>query len=134
VVPQEASHVSHQTEYLLMGLTTVLALAAIAYAWVRYRNYREEKTGAFGKVLANRWYVDEVYDSVFVKPLNKLGSIANNYFERSGIDGLVNGVGRLVNYSGRQLRWMQSGQVGSYVLLMVLSMLLLFLFQFFLRK
>ena len=50
------------------------------------------------------------------------------------MDGLVNGVGRVVNYSSRQLRLLQSGQVGSYVLLMVLSMVLIFVFQFFLRK
>ena len=49
------------------------------------------------------------------------------------IDGLVNGVGRFVNYSGRQLRLLQSGQVASYVLLMVLSMVVIFIIQFFLR-
>jgi len=47
---------------------------------------------------------------------------------------MVNGVGRLVNYGSRQLRLLQSGQVGSYVLLMVVGMLLFFVFQFFLRK
>ena len=47
---------------------------------------------------------------------------------------MVNGVGRLVNYSSRQMRLLQSGQVGSYVLLMVLSMLVFFVFQFFLRN
>ena len=61
-------------------------------------------------------------------------SFANDFIERSGIDALVNGVGKLVNYGGRQLRWLQSGQVGSYVLLMVVSMLLFFVLQFFLRK
>jgi NADH-quinone oxidoreductase subunit L len=69
-----------------------------------------------------------------VKPVNKLGIFANKYIERSGIDALVNGVGRLVNYGGRQLRWLQSGQVGSYVLLMVISMVLFFVLQFFFRK
>jgi NADH-quinone oxidoreductase subunit L len=39
-----------------------------------------------------------------------------------------------VNYSGRQLRWLQSGQVGSYVLLMVISMVIFFVLEFFLRK
>jgi NADH-quinone oxidoreductase subunit L len=78
--------------------------------------------------------VDELYDSVVVQPLNKLGAIANRYFEKSGIDAMVNGVGRLVNYGSRQLRWLQSGQVGSYVLLMVISMLMFFVLQFFLRK
>ncbi|MDQ3681699.1 MAG: NADH-quinone oxidoreductase subunit L, partial [Bacteroidota bacterium] len=134
VVPTAIHHIEHSTELLLMASTTAIAIIAIVVAWFRYRNYKEEQPGAFGKVLQNKWYVDELYNSVFVKPVNKLGSIANRYFERSGIDALVNGVGRLVNYGGRQMRWLQSGQVGSYVLLMVISMVLFFLLQFFLKK
>lgn len=133
VVPTAPHHLSHATEYGLMGLTTVIAVVAIGIAWARYRNYKEEQTGAFGKLLANKWY-DEAYDALIVKPIGKLGAVANRYIERSGIDALVNGVGRLVHYGGRQLRWLQSGQVGSYVLLMVVSMFLFFLLQFFLRK
>jgi NADH-quinone oxidoreductase subunit L len=134
VVPTAEHHIEHSTEMMLMGLTTVVAIVAIAIAWMRYRTYKEEQPTAFGKVLENKWYVDELYNSIIVQPLNKLGAIANRYFEKSGIDAMVNGVGRLVNYGSRQLRWLQSGQVGSYVLLMVISMLMFFVLQFFLRK
>ncbi len=134
VVPTSIHHVSHTTEYLLMTLTTVIAIVAIIIAWMRYRNYKEEQTNAVGKLFQNKWYVDELYNSIVVKPVNKLGLFANTYLEKSGIDGLVNGVGKLINYGGRQMRWLQSGQVGSYVLLMVISMLLFFVLQFFLRK
>ena len=58
----------------------------------------------------------------------------NKVIENSVIDRIVNGVGRSVQYSSRQLRLLQSGQVGSYILLMVLAMLLIFVLQFFLRK
>ncbi|MEI9934688.1 MAG: hypothetical protein WDM71_07500 [Ferruginibacter sp.] len=51
--------------------------------------------------------------------------------EKSGIDGIVNGVGRAVNYGSRQIRLLQSGQVGNYVLLMVIGMLVLFIIQLF---
>jgi NADH-quinone oxidoreductase subunit L len=47
---------------------------------------------------------------------------------------MVNGSGRLIQYGSRQMRWMQSGQVGSYVLLMVLGMLVFFVVQFFIKK
>jgi NADH-quinone oxidoreductase subunit L len=130
----EHGEITHGTEMALMGLTTAIAIVAIVIAWVRYRSYKEEHPGAFGKVLENKWYVDELYNNIIVKPLNGLGSFANEYFERSGIDALVNGVGKLVNYGGRQLRWLQSGQVGSYVLLMVISMVLFFVLEFFLKK
>jgi NADH-quinone oxidoreductase subunit L len=132
--PTSETSVSHSTEWLLMGLTTVIAVIAIYIAWSRYKIYKEEQPTAFGKLLQNKWYVDELYDSIIVKPLNALGSFANNVFEKSGIDALVNGVGRLVNYGSRQLRWLQSGQVGSYVLLMVISMVVFFVLEFFLRK
>ncbi len=126
--------VSHATEYILMALTTVVAVVAIIIAWLRYRNYREEQPTAIGKVLENKWYVDELYDKIFVKPVNRLGIVADRFLERSGIDFIVNGIGRLVNYGGRQMRWLQSGQIGSYVLLMVISMVLFFVIQFFLKK
>jgi len=134
VVQSKEVHVDHSTEWVLVALTTVIALVAIIIAYMRYRNYREEKETGVSRLLENKWYVDELYNAVFVRPLNKLGSFVNTFIEKGTIDAMVNGVGRLVNYGGRQMRWLQSGQVGNYVLLMVISMVLLFLLQFFLRK
>ncbi len=127
--------ISHSTEWMLTGISTVLILAVVAFAWKRYSSKPElgEAQGA-GKFLANKWYVDEIYDGIFVKPIKRFGSFLNNVIERLVIDGLVNGVGRAVNYGSRQMRLLQSGQVGNYVLLMVLSMLVIFFLQFFLRK
>ena len=56
-----------------------------------------------------------------------MGNLLKNVVEKSGIDGVVNGVGRFVQYSARQLRLLQSGQVGNYILFMVLSIVVLFL-------
>lgn len=136
VIPVQHGHeVSHSTEYLLMGLSTVLVLAMIGFAWSKYKNYQRgpEATG-FAKVLENKWYVDELYDKIIVNPLSKFGGFLKNTIDKVVIDGLVNGIGKAVNYSSRQLRLLQSGQVGNYVLLMVLSMVLIFIVQFFLRK
>jgi NADH-quinone oxidoreductase subunit L len=136
VIAAHGAHaVSHSTEYMLMGLSTVLVLIMIVFAWFRFRNYQQtgEERG-LGKVLENKWYVDELYDKVFVKPLHRFGGFLKSVIENKVVDGLVNGVGRAVNYGSRQLRLIQSGQVGSYVLLMVLSMVLIFAVQFFLRK
>lgn len=135
VITQEHHEVAHSTEYLLMGLSTVLVIGMIIFAWSKYRNYQrgEEATG-FAKVLENKWYVDELYEKAIVNPLHRFGGFLKNVFEKSVVDGLVNGVGKAVNYGSRQMRWLQSGQVGNYVLLMVLSMVLIFIVQFFLRK
>jgi len=135
VIPvKQVEIVSHSTELSLMALSTVLVLVAILVAWLRFRRASFPESKGLGKVLENKWYVDEIYDAMIVHPLNKLGEILNEALEKSGIDALVNGVGRAVQYGGRQLRWLQSGQVGSYVLLMVVSMVLFFVLQFFLRK
>jgi NADH-quinone oxidoreductase subunit L len=131
---QTGSPVSHSTEIILMGLSTGLVLLAIAFAWFKFRNYKPEETKGLGKVLENKWYVDELYEKVIVRPLKSFGSFLKNIIEKSVIDGMVNGVGKVVNYGSRQMRLLQSGQVGNYVLLMVLSMVIIFVIQFFLRK
>ena len=69
---------------------------------------------------------------VLIKPV--LTEKVNKQIEKNVIDWIVNGSGRLIQYGSRQMRWMQSGQVGSYVLLMVLGMLVFFVVQFFIKK
>jgi len=127
-------NVSRSTEYILMGLSTGLMIVMIIFAWFKFRNYQRTEAVGLGKVLENKWYVDELYEKIIVNPLDKVGSFFNSFFERSVVDGLVNGVGKLVHYGSRQLRLLQSGQVGSYILLMVLSMVVIFVLQFFLKK
>ena len=119
---------------MLMGVSTVLVVLMIIFAWYRFRIYQRREETGFGKVLENKWYVDELYEKIIVTPLHQLGGFLRTVIETKVVDGLVNGVGRAVNYGSRQLRLLQSGQVGSYVLLMVLSMVILFAVQFFLRK
>ncbi len=123
----EVHAVNHSQELLMMGVVTGLVLITIMFTWNKFSKYEEkniEETG-FVKVLENKWYVDELYDAIIVKPLDGLAVFFKNIFEKSGIDGTVNGVGRLVNYSSRQLRLVQSGQVGNYILIMVLSIIVI---------
>jgi NADH-quinone oxidoreductase subunit L len=134
IKPHGGHAVSHSAEYMLMALSTGLVVIMIIFAWFKFRNYQRSEATGFGKVLENKWYVDELYEKIIVNPLNKLGAFFSSIFEKSVIDDLVNGVGRLVNYGSRQMRLLQSGQVGNYVLLMVVSMVLIFVVQFFLRK
>jgi len=129
VLQSETAHaLSNSTEYALMGISVVVAAIAIFIAIGKYSKKPElgEPQG-FGKVLANKWYVDELYDSLIVNPLNYLAGFFKNVIERSGIDGFVNGVGTFIQYSSRRLRLVQNGRVGTYILLMVFSVLLLWL-------
>ncbi len=119
---------THSTEYMLMGLSVAIAATAIVIAIVTYSKKPQiSNSTGFGKLLENKWYIDELYDAIIVKPLGSLASFLKNVIEKSGIDAAVNGVGKLVNYSSRQLRLLQNGQVGGYILLMVLGMIVIVL-------
>jgi NADH-quinone oxidoreductase subunit L len=132
---KEVEAIPASTEWMLMGVSTVLALAMVLYALSKFSKKPElgEPVG-IGKWMADKWYVDELYDALIVKPLNGLADFFNRVIENEVIDGMVNGTGRLVQYGSRQLRYLQSGQVGAYVLLMVIGMVALFVVQLFLRK
>jgi NADH-quinone oxidoreductase subunit L len=130
---RQAGHaVDHNTEYILMGTTVVLILGIAYYAIKKFSSYsKQEATSGFARVLENKWYVDELYEAVISKPLRAFSTFFNNVIERSAIDGIVNGVGKFVHYSSRQLRWLQSGQVGSYILIMVVATVVFFIIQLF---
>ena len=128
-----ANKIPHQTEWILTGVSTILIIIISGWAWKKYKNYQPEPTEetGFAKVLQNKWYVDELYDAIIVKPLKSLSVFFNNVIERSGIDAVVNGVGRGINYSSRQIRLLQNGQVGTYILMMVIGIIVLFIIQMF---
>jgi NADH-quinone oxidoreductase subunit L len=126
-----SAEVSSGTEWGLMGVSVAVALVGTLWAVGRFSKRPElgEPTG-FGKVLANKWYVDELYNAIIVRPLDLLAQFLE-FFDKNIVDGIVNAVGSLVQYGSRQLRLLQSGQVGGYVLLMVLGILVLFLVELF---
>jgi NADH-quinone oxidoreductase subunit L len=134
VVGEGSPEVEKGMGMILMVISVVVALIGTIWAWVRFSSRPElgEPTG-FGKVLANKWYVDEIYNAVFVKPLDLLAQFLV-FIDKNVVDGIVNGIGRLVQYSSRQLRLLQSGLVGGYVLLMVVGILILFLVELFVKK
>jgi NADH-quinone oxidoreductase subunit L len=119
-------------EWTLFGCTVVMLGIVFFFTKKNYAvsTFDGEYKG-FKKVLANKWYIDELYDAVIVRPLKKISAFLNNVVEKSGIDGFVNGIGKGVNYGSRQVRLLQSGQVGNYVLLMVIGMLALFIIKLF---
>jgi NADH-quinone oxidoreductase subunit L len=128
------AHVAHGTEWVLLAVSIALIAAMIVWAISKFSKYQDDKaeeTG-FAKLLGNKWYVDELYDAVIVKPIAAIGAFLNVVVERSGIDKLVNGVGKLVQYGGRQFRLLQSGNVGNYLLIMVVFIIILIRIVFYL--
>jgi NADH-quinone oxidoreductase subunit L len=128
---KHALHLSHTTEWILMGTSVAIALVALLIAIGKYSKQADgEPQTALGKFLYNKWLVDELYENAIVQPLNRLAGFLKDVVEKNVIDGVVNGTGKLVQYGARQTRLMQSGQVGYYILFMVLSIVLLFLIWF----
>ena len=133
LVHENANPLSSGTEYGLMIGTTAAMFIAGLFAYLQNRNFVAKENTGLGKVLENKWYIDEVYDTAIVKPIQSVATFFNNVVEKKGIDGFVNGVGKAINYGSRQVRLLQSGHVGNYVLLMVLGILILFIVQLFLK-
>jgi NADH-quinone oxidoreductase subunit L len=128
----EQPHLEASQEWIyLLGSTGLIAVVIIyaIYSYKKYEPTTEESTG-LGIVLENKWYVDELYDAIVVNPLNEVAGFFKNYIEKYLIDGAVNAVGKLVGYGSRQLRLLQSGQVGNYLLIMVLAIVVFVLVWF----
>lgn len=115
-------------EYFLLGGTVVglLIIYFLCKKWYAVNQF-EGKYSGIKNVLAHKWYIDELYDAIIVNPFNNLSGFLKSIVEKSGIDGIVNGVGRFIQYSSRQVRLVQSGMVGNYILIMVLSITVLFM-------
>jgi NADH-quinone oxidoreductase subunit L len=122
---------SHKTEWVLMAVSVTIAVIALLMAVNIYRKKTDEVPTSFmGQFFYNKWHIDELYNSAIVNPLNRFAGFLKNIVEKQVIDGAVNGTGKLVQYSARQLRLIQNGQVGYYILFMVLGIVLLFLLWF----
>lgn len=114
-------------EYALFGATVAMLLIVFLGTKRMFAvdSFNGNYTG-LKKVLANKWYVDELYDAIIVKPLLAFGRLLNNVVEKMGIDGGVNGVGRLVRWGSDRLRLLQNGQVGVYLFTMVIGIVIVF--------
>jgi NADH-quinone oxidoreductase subunit L len=116
----EAAHGDTSTELMLMGLSTVVALSGIGIAAFlflkRPRKANLHPTGAH-KILANKYYVDELYDAVIVQPVHAISSsVLWKGIDAGLIDGAVNGTGTVVRFSSSALRRVQTGSVRAYAM------------------
>ncbi len=133
-----AHEISHSTEYMLMGISVLVAIASIVFAYVKFvanKNVPKaeaEQTGV-GKVLANKYYVDELYDAIFVKPIQRLSRFLADTFELA-VDFFVEGTGQIVKFLAGAFRKLQTGSIGVYVFAIVIGAVVLIAFNWFLNK
>lgn len=133
VTNAEHHHLEHSIEWILMGVSTAVAVFFSIAGYVTNTKPSFRTNTGLAKVLENKWYVDELYDAVIVRPLQALSGVLDRFAERMGIDGLVNGVGRSVRWGSDRVRMLQNGQVGFYIFVMVIGITLLLALGFFWR-
>ena len=107
---KEGQH-SASVEWTLMGLSVAVAIIGILLARYLYCIKTDIPTrirarcGPLHTLLYNKWYVDELYDFLFVNGLGKGGGRVCGEFDRRVVDGGVNGAGWLTRFSARVSMW-----------------------------
>jgi len=130
-------HLSHETEYILMGIA--VAVTGIAF-YFAYKKYIVDKTlpadeneelAPIHKLVYRKYMIDELYENVITKPLNFIGEGLYKVVDNQIVDGIVNGCGYVVSGVSGVIRRAQTGNIGFYVFVMVISIVLILFTQLF---
>jgi NADH-quinone oxidoreductase subunit L len=125
---QVPAHAESMTmDLVLMGVSVLaVAIGFVAAYWIYIRNWgmgaRMVKSAQWlYDIVYNKYYVDEAYTEVIVKPLRMLADFMTDAVEEKGIDRAVNGLAQLVGLAGEGLRRLQTGLVRNYALAMLIG-------------
>jgi len=108
-----------------LGLAAATALAVLAtLIWAR-RFYQRDPLRPAPRLLENKYYVDEIYEALFVRPLVRGSTVLLwKVFDVALIDGAVNGVASAVAACAAVLRRLQTGLVRSYLVMILIGALI----------
>ena len=133
----KATHEAHTlgtTEYALMAIATIGALIGIGIAYKKYLKDNtipsedSEITGV-AKVLYNKYYVDEAYQFLFVKPINVLSNLFRDIVETS-LSSMVFGLGKATNSIALQGKKVHNGSIGLYLFAFVIGVIAILTYLF----
>ena len=119
------------TEIGLMIASVALVLIAIFLARMFYNKRPElatsfrEKLSGLHKLLLNKYYVDEIYGAILVRPIIYLSLFFWKFVDVVLIDDFINGLAKGYSDTSQSLRRIQTGQVRSYATLFVLGVVAL---------
>lgn len=125
---KKVSHEAHHlgtTEYSLMALAVLGGIIGICIAFIKYIKQNtlpesDENISGMSKILYNKYYVDEFYELLFVKPINILSGFFRDYIETT-LSNFVFGFGKLANELSFQGKKVQNGNIGFYLFAFVLG-------------
>ena len=120
-------HALGSHEYMLMGIALVGAFVGIGIAYSKYIKQNnvpeaDDQITGFAEVLYNKYYVDEFYETLFVKPINVLSRFFRDYIE-TAVSGFVFGLGKVTLELGSQGRKLHNGNTGFYLFAFVLGVI-----------
>ncbi|MEN2985481.1 MAG: NADH-quinone oxidoreductase subunit L, partial [Thermodesulfovibrionaceae bacterium] len=134
VVGKPVVSIPYEQERFVMLVSTIAAFAGVFIAWYMYilkpkvPEILASKFSGVYKVLWNKYYVDELYYWLFVKPTVWL---ADRFIERFTdikiIEGIVNGVPNLIYRVGSWARNLQTGFLQQYAIFMIVGVIIFIL-------
>ncbi len=114
-------------EIFLMALSVVIALIGIGIAYFLYlknpalpKRLAEQFRGLY-RLVSNKYYVDELYQILFVNSLKKFGMGLWKGFDELIVDGTVNGIAYFIGWLSSVMRRMQTGFVQNYAVSMIVG-------------
>jgi NAD(P)H-quinone oxidoreductase subunit 5 len=133
--PEEAVEMAQHfswSEFLpLAGASVAMSIAGISLAFVAYFLHRIDlgklaagKFPAVNAFLANKWYLDELNDKIFVQGSRKLAKRVLDV-DSKVVDGVVNLTGLLTLGSGEGLKYLETGRAQFYALIVFAGVILL---------
>lgn len=113
-----AHHMPIGEQSMMMIVSTVIAFVGLGYAAFKYLKKKEvpeedKKITGFAKVLYNKYYIDEIYNTLFVKSFYALAKFFKDYLEK-GMSAVVEGIGRFAELLSIPAGKLQNGSLGFY--------------------
>ncbi|ADQ18448.1 NADH dehydrogenase subunit L [Leadbetterella byssophila DSM 17132] len=122
-------NLSHSTEWMLMGISVAVAVVAILLSYNVFGKGQKvpgEDYSGLKKWIYDKFYIDEAYNAVFVNPMTKFSTWLGNAMENTVFGGIINGIYRLVTGSSGVLQRLQTGNIGTYIALITLGVIIIF--------
>ena len=125
--PGHETHLSLGSEWLLILASVVVALCGIYVAYAFYLKSPQTphrivaRFPGLYRLLYNKYYVDEIYDAAFVRPLVDGSRNVYENFDLRVIDGAIDGTAAATGLAGKVLAFFQSGFVKDYALALLLG-------------
>ncbi|HEY8613942.1 MAG TPA: NADH-quinone oxidoreductase subunit L, partial [Roseomonas sp.] len=118
-------HAAHGVPEWVPLAPTVIAIAGIALAYLFYMfapaipaRLAATFPGLY-RFLLNKWYFDELYNTIFVRPFRRLSRIFWKTGDATIIDGVPNGVAAITVDAARGVARFQTGRVANYAFTMI---------------